>query len=221
MTMSPSSAFESPALASAAADPASMSATRSSSKTAPPTPRRDGFHLVPSHPIHYDLDLTKSSEFEDITYHVSTSDHVARIAFNRPHVLHAFRPTTINEVCRALELAQEDTRVSIVVLTSDLVDGRTPAFCARGDQSVRSSAGGYNDGFEAAPRLRVLDLQVQMRRCPKPIAAVVRGYAIGCGTYCTCARTLRWRGRMRCSDRWDRGWGASIPGMAAPTWRAW
>jgi len=160
-------------------DPASMSAARSSSKTAPPTPRRDGFHLVPAHPINYDLNLTKC--FQDITYHISTSDHVARIAFNRPNVLHAFRPTTINEIRQALEYAQDDTRVSVIIFTSNIIHNRTPAFCAGGDQTVRSSDGGYDDGSEAVPRLRVLDLQIQMRRCPKPIIAVVRGYAIGGG----------------------------------------
>jgi len=173
-------------------DPASMAATRSTSKTAPPTPLRDGFHLVPSHPIHYDLDLTTTSptspdphtpphSFTDITYHVSTTDNCARIAFNRPDVLHAFRPTTINEIRQALDYAQDDTRVGVVLLASNIVEGRTPAFCAGGDQTVRSSDGGYDDGSEAAPRLRVLDLQIQMRRCPKPIVAVVRGYAIGGG----------------------------------------
>ena len=94
---------------STAADPAALAATRQSSKTAPPTPSRDGFHLVPSHPVVYDVDM--SGDFTDITYHVSTIDCCARIAFDRPQVLHAFRPTTINEVRRALELAQDDTRV--------------------------------------------------------------------------------------------------------------
>lgn len=96
-------------------------------------------------------------------------------------MLHAFRPKTINEFRNALEIATDDIRVSVIIFGSELIDSRTPAFCAGGDQVVRSQDGGYDDGTEAAPRLRVLDLQVQMRRCPKPIIAVVRGYAIGGG----------------------------------------
>jgi naphthoate synthase len=164
------------------ADVASMSAARSSSKTAPPTKTRDGFHLIPATRICYDLDLTSEHGFKDITYKVSTVDFCARLAFNRPHVLHAFRPTTINELRRALELAQDDVRVGVILMSSELLeDERTPAFCAGGDQTVRNSKGGYDDGTEEVPRLRVLDLQIQMRRCPKPIVAVVRGYAIGGG----------------------------------------
>lgn len=163
------------------ADIASMSASRSQKKHAPPTKNRDGFHLIPTSPIHYDKDLTQTNSFSDITFKVSTTDKCARIAFNRPDVLHAFRPTTINEIREALELARDDIHVAVILLTSEITSVNTPSFCAGGDQTVRSNNGGYDDGSEVAPRLRVLDLQIQMRRCPKPIIAVVRGYAIGGG----------------------------------------
>ena len=159
-------------------DVASMSAARNPSKTAPPTKDRDGFSLISSEPIDYDLEPRR---FEDITYHISTTEGCARIAFNRPEVLHAFRPQTIREIQQALELATEDPRVGVVVLGSNCTNDYTPAFCAGGDQRVRDNDGGYQDGTEVQPKLRVLDLQVQMRRCPKPIMAVVRGYAVGGG----------------------------------------
>lgn len=162
-------------------DVASMSAARDPSPTAPPTKTRDGFHLIPSTPIQYDIDLTSKYKFTDITFKISQKDRCARLAFNRPRVLHAFRPKTINELRKALEIATDDSRVSVIILSSEIHDTRTPAFCAGGDQTVRSGNGGYDDGTEDVPRLRVLDLQIQMRRCPKPILAVVRGYAIGGG----------------------------------------
>jgi naphthoate synthase len=155
-----------------------MSAARSSSKTAPPTKDRDGFSLIPTTPIVYD---SLENTFVDISYHVSSADQCARIAFNRPEVLHAFRPRTIREIQQALELATEDLRVGAIILTSNISEDYTASFCAGGDQRVRGNDGGYQDGTEVAPKLRVLDLQVQMRRCPKPIIAVVRGYAIGGG----------------------------------------
>jgi len=163
-------------------DAASMSAARNPSKTAPPTKHRDGFDLISPDPISYDTDLTTELGLLDVTYKISMADMCARIAFNRPEVLHSFRPATINEIRRVLELATDDVRVAVVILTSEInAEIRTPAFCAGGDQTVRSSDGGYYDGTEAVPRLRVLDLQIQMRRCPKPIVAVVRGYAVGGG----------------------------------------
>lgn len=160
-------------------DVASMSATRSSSKTAPTTTARDGFELISRKPIVWNkLD----ERFHDITYHVSSQDQCARIAFNRPEVLHAFRPQTIREIQQALELAVDDTHVGVVLLAANCDPQKyTPAFCAGGDQTVRDNDGGYQDGTESFPKLRVLDLQIQMRRCPKPIIAVVEGYAIGGG----------------------------------------
>ena len=164
-------------------DVASMSAARNPSKVAPPTKDRDGFSLISKEPIIYDdNDSTLSSPpYLDITYHVSTHDMCARIAFNRPEVLHAFRPQTIRELQHAVERATDDTRVGVILLTSNGSNDYTAAFCAGGDQRVRDNDGGYQDGTETAPKLRVLDLQVQMRRCPKPILAVVRGYAVGGG----------------------------------------
>ena len=159
-------------------DVASMSAARSPSKTAPPTKARDGFELISREPLVWDAKTSR--EFQDITYEISTRDHCARIAFNRPHVLHAFRPQTIREIQQALELAIDNVNIGCILIDSNNDPSQyTPAFCAGGDQSVRDDDGGYQDGTEAFPKLRVLDLQIQMRRCPKPIIAVVDGYAIG------------------------------------------
>jgi naphthoate synthase len=155
-----------------------MSAARSASKTAPPTKNRDGFELISRAPIEWAHD---NVIFQDITYHISTKEQCARIAFNRPQLLHAFRPQTIREIQQAVERASEDPRVGVILLASNNTKDYTPAFCAGGDQTVRSNAGGYQDGTEIQPKLRVLDLQVQMRRCPKPIIAVVEGYAVGGG----------------------------------------
>lgn len=166
-------------------DVASMSAARSAQKNAPPTKLRDGFELISRRPIRWTPVTPEgnSDGYKDITYHRSAEDACARIAFNRPQLLHAFRPRTIREIQSALQHATEDPAVSVVVLTSNNLPGSgyTPAFCAGGDQTVRSNDGGYQDGTEVQPKLRVLDLQVQMRRCPKPIMAVVDGYAIGGG----------------------------------------
>mmetsp|Transcript_39871 Transcript_39871/g.96226 ORF Transcript_39871/g.96226 Transcript_39871/m.96226 type:complete len:345 (+) Transcript_39871:100-1134(+) len=175
---------------------ASMSAARDpSNKT--PTKHRDGFDLIPRTPIiwttysgndntgHGGDTSGPNHKFQDITFQISVQDCCARIAFNRPQVLHSFRPTTIREIQQALEIATNDPRVGCILLASNNNGGNqnyTPAFCAGGDQTVRSNDGGYQDGTEiGGPKLRVLDLQVQMRRCPKPIIAVVDGYAVGGG----------------------------------------
>lgn len=159
-------------------DVASMAAARDPSPTAPPTPSRDGFHLIDTTPIVYNV--RRDANFQDVTYAISTTDQVARIAFHRPQVLHAFRPTTIREVQHALADATEDPAIAVIVLTSDIDQDYTPAFCAGGDQTVRDLTG-YQDGSERSPRLRVLDLHHAMRLCPKPIVATVQGYAVGGG----------------------------------------
>lgn len=160
-----------------------MSAARNPSKTAPPVPSRDGFDLISRQPVIWNVDLTTDFSFSDITYQISSIDKAARIAFNRPHKLHAFTPTTIREIQNALEDATDRNDVAVIVFSSNCdAEQYTPAFCAGGDQTVRSDEGGYQDGTErGGPKLRVLDLQVQMRRCHKPILAVVQGYCMGGG----------------------------------------
>lgn len=117
-------------------------------------------------------------EFEDITYH--KSDGIAKIAFNRPEVRNAFRPKTINEMIAAFENAWEDQRIGTVLLTGNgpAKDGKY-AFCSGGDQRVRGEAGYIGD--DGVPRLNVLKLQRIIRSMPKPVIALVPGYAIGGG----------------------------------------
>jgi len=118
-------------------------------------------------------------EFEDITYH--KADGMARIAFDRPEIRNAFRPQTIDEMIEAFRDAWMDNTIGVVLLTGN---GPSPkdgkwAFCAGGDQSVRGYAGYVDQGGMA--RLNVLELQRIMRTMPKPVIALVAGYAIGGG----------------------------------------
>ena len=113
-------------------------------------------------------------EYEDIRYEVAGG--IAKITIDRPEVRNAFRPETLIEVSEALDRAREDTEVGVIVLT-----GEGPlAFCSGGDQQVRGDSG-YVAGGSSVGRFHVTDLQVQMRRTPKPIVAMVAGYAIGGG----------------------------------------
>ena len=116
----------------------------------------------------------QAGEYQDIRF--ETADGIAKVTIDRPEVRNAFRPQTLIEISDALERAREDTQVGVVVLT-----GEGPlAFCSGGDQRVRGDTG-YVQEPGAVGRFHVTDLHVQMRRLPKPIVAMVAGYAIGGG----------------------------------------
>ena len=122
---------------------------------------------------------TSAGEYEDIRYETS-GDGIAKITIDRPEVRNAFRPQTLIETSDALTRAREDLDVGVIILTGEGPD----AFCAGGDQRVRGDTG-YLAEDEAATRgigrFHVTDLHVQMRRTPKPIVAMIAGYAIGGG----------------------------------------
>lgn len=113
--------------------------------------------------------------YEDILYEKS-EDGIAKITINRPEVHNAFRPQTIIEISDALTVAREDESVGVIILTG----AGDKAFCSGGDQRVRGDSG-YKSDAGATGRFHVTDLHVQMRRCPKPIVAMVAGWAIGGG----------------------------------------
>jgi naphthoate synthase len=117
----------------------------------------------------------QSGDYEDIRYE-TTEDGIAKITINRPEVHNAFRPQTLIEVSQALTIAREDESVGVIILTGE----GEKAFCSGGDQRVRGDSG-YKTDENATGRFHVTDLHVQMRRCPKPIVAMVAGWAIGGG----------------------------------------
>jgi naphthoate synthase len=121
------------------------------------------------------IDWQASGSYEDIVYE-TTEDGIAKITINRPEVLNAFRPQTLIEVSDALTVAREDESVGAIILTG----AGDRAFCSGGDQRVRGDSG-YKTDEAATGRFHVTDLHVAMRRCPKPIVAMVAGYAIGGG----------------------------------------
>jgi naphthoate synthase len=130
---------------------------------------------------------TPSGEYTDIRYELSEGENacIAKLTINRPEVHNAFRPETLIELSGAFERAREDPRVGAIILTGQ----GEKAFCSGGDQRVRGDRGGYvtdadpaNAGAQKAiGRFHVTDLHVQMRRLPKPIVAMVAGWAIGGG----------------------------------------
>ncbi len=128
-----------------------------------------------------------AAEYSDIRYELSTGEDagIAKITINRPEVRNAFRPETVVELSDAFEKARENPSAGVVILTGEGED----AFCSGGDQRVRGSRGGYVTGadpsaagkHEAVGRFEVTDLHVQIRRMPKPVVAMVAGYAVGGG----------------------------------------
>ena len=129
------------------------------------------------------IDWQTAGEFTDIKYH--KAEGTAKITINRPEVRNAFRPLTVIEMQRALEDAREDPEVGVIILTGE----GTEAFSSGGDQKVRGDAGYLEapddpqrtPGGASVGRFHVTDLHVQIRCCPKPVVAMVAGYAVGGG----------------------------------------
>jgi len=113
------------------------------------------------------------AEYGDIRYEVA--DGIAKLTISRPEVRNAFRPRTLFELQDAFERARSDPAVGVIILTGEGPE----AFCSGGDQRIRGDDGYVDD--EGVGRLNVLDLQIQIRRLPKPVVAMVAGYAIGGG----------------------------------------
>lgn len=166
-------------------------------------PMLDTSHLPPVPAWH------KAGEFTDIVYE-KCSDGIAKITINRPQVHNAFRPQTVMEMSRALNDARNDADVGVIILTGM----GEKAFCSGGDQKVRGT-GGYV-GDDGTPRLNVLDLQREIRTCPKPVVAMVAGWCVGGGhvLHMMCDLTIAAENAMfgQTGPRvgsFDGGWGAS------------
>jgi naphthoate synthase len=120
------------------------------------------------------VEWKSAGEFSDIIYD-KCEDGIAKITINRPEIHNAFRPQTVMQMREALNNARDDERIGVIILTG----AGDKAFCSGGDQKIRGDAG-YKDG-DGVSRLNVLDFQRDIRTCPKPVIAMVAGYAIGGG----------------------------------------
>jgi len=175
------------------------------STTPPPRPTRVlGGSVTPARPVGTIDDPTRNSirpalawealpdtthpdhhvDWRDIRYEIGfpadTNGGIAKITINRPEVRNAFRPQTLQELQRAFDIARDDPRVGVIILCGH----GDYAFCSGGDQRIRGNDGYIGDDAVAQQgigRLNVLDLQIQIRRTPKPVVAMVAGYAIGGG----------------------------------------
>ncbi|AAZ55447.1 1,4-dihydroxy-2-naphthoyl-CoA synthase [Thermobifida fusca] len=124
------------------------------------------------------VDWKRSGDYTDIIY--ETAEGIAKITINRPEVHNAFRPQTLFELQHAFNVARDDSSIGVIILTG----AGDKAFCSGGDQKIRGDDGYLGDDEVARQgigRLNVLDLQVQIRRLPKPVIAMVAGYSIGGG----------------------------------------
>ncbi len=119
------------------------------------------------------IDWQEAKAYEEIRY--EKAEGIAKITINRPHKRNAFTPLTVDEMREALQDARLDTEIGVIILTGE----GDLAFCSGGDQNIRGEAG--YQGASGPPRLNVLDFQSEIRRCPKPVVAMVAGYAIGGG----------------------------------------
>ncbi|KAL2613541.1 hypothetical protein R1flu_025233 [Riccia fluitans] len=129
----------------------------------------------PLRPVQWRSCVVGDSEFEEILFEKSVGEGIAKITINRPECHNAFTVKTVEEMERAFKNARDDSDVGVVILTGK----GTEAFCSGGDVGVRSREGYV--GENRIPRLNVLDLQIQIRRLPKPVIAMVAGYAVGGG----------------------------------------
>lgn len=141
---------------------------------------KDSYHRihgeVPTHQVAWTIACDESGkEFSDIIYEKAVGESIAKITINRPERRNAFRPQTLKELSRAFEDARDDSSIGVIILTGK----GSKAFCSGGDQALRSTDG-YADN-DGQGRLNVLDLQIQIRRLPKPVIAMVAGYAVGGG----------------------------------------
>lgn len=119
------------------------------------------------------INWTPSGSYSDIEYH--KAEGIAKITINRPEVRNAFRPLTVREMIEAFQNAWEDPQVGVIILTGK----GEKAFCSGGDQKIRGDSGYTDEG--GVNRLNVLEFQRLIRTCPKPVIAMVAGYAIGGG----------------------------------------
>ena len=151
-------------------------------------------------------------EFKDIKFEngLESASGINKITINRPKVRNAFRPQTVFELKEAFELARENQTCGVIILTGE----GEKAFCSGGDQKIRGNAGYVGD--DGVPRLNILDVQKQIRYMPKPVIAMVAGYAVGGGhvLHLLCDLTIAAENALFGQTgpnvgSFDGGWGAS------------